>query len=110
MLNRYLIKNGTRMSILDGSEEQCDILVEDGRIARIARQIDPAGAEVLDAEGRYVSAGWTPTVILPESATVRELIPAGTCFARESPVQWIWVPWVRMNMPDTGNGFCIRRI
>ena len=29
MLNRYLIKNGTRMSILDGSEEQCDILVED---------------------------------------------------------------------------------
>ena len=58
MLNRYLIKNGTRMSILDGSEEQCDILVEDGRIARIARQIDPAGAEVLDAEGMYVSTGW----------------------------------------------------
>lgn len=58
MLNRYLIKNGTLMSILDGGEEQCDILVEDGRIARIARQIDPAGAEVLDAEGMYVSAGW----------------------------------------------------
>ena len=44
MLNRYLIKNGTLMSILDGGEEQCDILVEDGRSERIARLIDPAGA------------------------------------------------------------------
>ena len=58
MLNRYVIKNGTLMSILDGSEQKADILVEDGRIAQIGGNVDTAGAEVFDAEGMYVSVGW----------------------------------------------------
>lgn len=58
MLNSYLIKNGTLMSILDGSEKKTDILVENGIIVRIAENIEAPGAEVFDAEGMYVSVGW----------------------------------------------------
>ena len=58
MLKQYLIKNGTLLSILDGSERSADILVEDGVVIKIAAGISAPGAEVLDAEGMYVTAGW----------------------------------------------------
>ena len=59
MLKSYLIKNGTLVSILDGSEKKADILVEDGIINRIDAEIEPTDAmEVFDAAGMYVSIGW----------------------------------------------------
>lgn len=58
MLNSYLIKNGTLVSILDGSEEKKDILVENGVITKIAENIQTPVAEVFDAAGKYVSVGW----------------------------------------------------
>ncbi|MBR1408755.1 MAG: hypothetical protein IJ573_07670 [Clostridia bacterium] len=58
MLNRYLIKNGTLLSITDGGEKEADILVEDGIVTKIAGSIDAPGAEILDAAGKYVTAGW----------------------------------------------------
>ncbi len=58
MLNKYLIKNGTLLSILDGSETKADILVENGIIAKIGAGLEDAQAEVFDAEGMYVSVGW----------------------------------------------------
>lgn len=58
MLNSYIIKNGTLVSILDGSEEKKDILVENGIITKIAEQIDAPLADVIDAEGKFISVGW----------------------------------------------------
>ena len=57
-MDKYLIKNGTLLSILDGSERKADILVENGIIARIDKDIDAPAAEVFDAQGMYVSVGW----------------------------------------------------
>ena len=83
MLNRYLIKNGTLVSILDGSERKTDILVEDGMISKIAEGIEAPDAEVIDAEGMLVSVGWleahchfagvnNPTALSPENDLLRQ--------------------------------------
>ena len=58
MLKSYIIKNGTLVSILDGSEKKADILVENGVITRIEEKIEAPLAEVFEAEGMYVSVGW----------------------------------------------------
>ena len=58
MLNAYIIKNGILVSIMDGSEEKADILVEDGIITKIAEHIEEPSAEMIDASGMYVSVGW----------------------------------------------------
>ena len=54
-----LVKNATLWTGgPQGTVEQTDLLVEAGRIARIARGIEaPAGAVVIDAAGKHVSAG-----------------------------------------------------
>ena len=39
MLDSYLIKNGTLVSILDGKEKKTDILVERGIIAESVRRL-----------------------------------------------------------------------
>ena len=58
MLKKYVIKNGTVLSILNGEEKKADVLVEDGIITKIAENIETEEAEVFDAEGMYVSVGW----------------------------------------------------
>lgn len=58
MLAKYIVKNGTLVSILDGSERKTDILVENGIVTKIAEGIEACDAEVFDAEGAYVSVGW----------------------------------------------------
>ncbi len=58
MSNRYLIRNGTLLSIMDGTETKKDILVEDGIITKIAEHIADTDVDCIDAEGQYVSVGW----------------------------------------------------
>ena len=58
MLNKYLVQNGTLLSVLDGSEKKTDILVENGIITKIAEGIEAPDAEVIDAAGMLVSVGW----------------------------------------------------
>ncbi|MCR5448615.1 MAG: hypothetical protein K6F23_04400 [Solobacterium sp.] len=58
MLKKYVIKNGTVLSILNGEEKKADVLVEDGIITKIAENIKTEEAEVFNAEGMYVSVGW----------------------------------------------------
>ncbi len=58
MLDSYLIKNGTLVSILDGKEKKTDILVERGIIARIGEEIEASEMEVIDASGMYITIGW----------------------------------------------------
>lgn len=56
---KLLIKNGV---LLDPSENllhvQKDLLIEDGKIAKIAEDLNDSDAEVLDAKGRIISPGF----------------------------------------------------
>ncbi len=58
MLKQYLVKNGTLLSILNGEEKKSDILVTDGVVTEIAEHIEAPEADVVDAEGMYVTTGW----------------------------------------------------
>ena len=51
---KYVIKNGS--VVFHDGVKKCDILVEDGKIARLAEDI-PAEGEVIDAEGMHVFSG-----------------------------------------------------
>ncbi len=56
--NDVLIKNATVMTAAKGTLENTDILVQNGKIARIGKNIAaPAGARVIDATGKYVTPG-----------------------------------------------------
>lgn len=53
-----LIKNGHVIDPSTGLDAECDILVENGKIARIQRRIAPASDyEVIDASGKIVAPG-----------------------------------------------------
>lgn len=53
-----VIKNATVMTAGKGTLENTDIVIQNGKIARIGRNITPpAGATVIDATGKYVLPG-----------------------------------------------------
>lgn len=53
-----LIKNGTVLTITKGTLEGADVLVRDGKIIQIGKNIAaPAGIKVIDATGLYVMPG-----------------------------------------------------
>jgi cytosine/adenosine deaminase-related metal-dependent hydrolase len=58
-MERLLVRNGTVMSLDPeiGDRRDCDVLVEDGRIAAIGKDLDGDGAEIIDAGGTIVMPG-----------------------------------------------------
>lgn len=53
-----LIKNGTVITITDGTKEETDVLIRNGKISKIAKGLKaPAGVETIDATGLYVMPG-----------------------------------------------------
>lgn len=53
-----LISGGTVMTITDGNKENTDLLIEDGIITEIGRDLSaPEGVETIDASGKYVMPG-----------------------------------------------------
>src|ERR1051325_3506155 len=53
-----LIKGGTVLTVTKGTLENTDVLVTNGKISQIAKNIAaPAGAKVIDATGMYVMPG-----------------------------------------------------
>lgn len=52
-----LIKNGRVMDPKSGLDQVCDVLVEDGKIIKIAPEIKEEGAELIDATGLVVAPG-----------------------------------------------------
>ena len=53
-----LIRNGTVITVTKGTLQNTDVLLENGRIARIGQNLTaPAGAEVYDASGKFVMPG-----------------------------------------------------
>ncbi len=53
-----LIKNGRVIDPASGYDGLADVLIEDGRIAAVARHLDSEGAEVIDATGLVVAPGF----------------------------------------------------
>lgn len=53
-----LIKNGTVITITNGTMENTDVLIQDGKITRIGEALaEPAGVDVVDATGKFVMPG-----------------------------------------------------
>jgi 5-methylthioadenosine/S-adenosylhomocysteine deaminase len=60
---KTLVRGGMVVSMdpATGDLLRGDVLIEDGRIAAVAPEIDPAGAEVVDATGKIVLPGFVDT-------------------------------------------------
>lgn len=69
-----LIKNATVMTAATGTKTNTDILVKDGKILRIGKNLNAAGAVVIDATGKYVSPG----IIDAHSHSMLDSINEGT--------------------------------
>ena len=72
--NDVLIKNATVMTAIRGTLENTDILIQNGKIAKIGKNIAaPAGVLVIDATGKYV----TPGIVDCHSHTMLDAINEG---------------------------------
>jgi imidazolonepropionase-like amidohydrolase len=70
-----LIKNATILTVTKGTLEGTDMLVQNGKIAQLGKNIAaPAGARVIDASGKYV----LPGIIDPHSHMMADGINEGS--------------------------------
>ena len=70
-----LIKNATVLTVTKGTLTNTDLLLQDGKIARIGKGLTaPAGAKVIDATGKYVMPG----IIDPHSHMMSDATNEGT--------------------------------
>src|SRR5690348_9423839 len=73
--NEVLIKNATVLTAIKGTLENTDILIRDGKIARIGKNLTAgSGAKIIDATGKFV----TPGIIDCHSHTMIDAINEGT--------------------------------
>lgn len=52
-----IIKNGRGLDPANRLDKVCDILIEDGKIAKVGADLSAAGAEIIDAAGKVVTPG-----------------------------------------------------
>ena len=72
---KIVIKKGRLIDPAQGVDATLDLMIENGKIAAIAENLDTAGAEVVDASGKLV----TPMIIglaLIESLVIYALVIA----------------------------------
>jgi imidazolonepropionase-like amidohydrolase len=73
--NEVLIKNATVLTAVRGTLENTDILIRDGKIAKIGKGLTAsAGARTIDATGKFV----TPGIIDAHSHTMMDAINEGS--------------------------------
>lgn len=73
--NEVLIKNGTILTATRGTLENTDILIRDGKIARIGKGLSAgANAQIIDATGKFL----TPGIIDAHSHTMMSAINEGS--------------------------------
>ena len=73
--SEVLIKNATVMTAVRGTLQNTDILIKNGKIAKIGKNLSAgAGAKVIDATGKYV----TPGIVDCHSHTMIDAINEGT--------------------------------
>jgi len=58
MSEKILIKNGRMIDPANSVDEQLDILVDDGKVAEVGKNIDAGSAKVIDATGFVVTPGF----------------------------------------------------
>jgi imidazolonepropionase-like amidohydrolase len=70
-----LIKNATVMTVTKGTMENTDILLENGKISKIGKNLSaPAGATIIDGTGKWVMPG----IIDPHSHMMADAINEGS--------------------------------
>ncbi|MCB1026054.1 MAG: amidohydrolase, partial [Acidobacteria bacterium] len=69
-----LIKNATVMTAAKGTLQNTDILIRDGKISRIGKNLSAGSATVIDATGKYV----TPGIIDAHAHMMLDAINEGT--------------------------------
>src|SRR6476646_9953798 len=70
-----LIKNATVLTVTKGTLQNTDVLLQNGKITQIGKNLTaPAGAQVIDATGKYVMPG----IIDPHSHTMADAINEGS--------------------------------
>ena len=69
-----LIKNGTVLTITKGTLEATDVLIKDGKISQVGKNITAPGVKVIDASGLYVMPG----IIDAHSHIALDVINEGT--------------------------------
>jgi imidazolonepropionase-like amidohydrolase len=70
-----LIRNATILTVTKGTLENTDLLLQNGKIARIGKNLTaPAGAQVIDGTGKYVMPG----IIDPHSHMMADAINEGS--------------------------------
>ena len=70
-----LIRNATILTVTKGTFENTDLLLENGTIARIGKNLSaPAGAQVIDGTGKYVMPG----IIDPHSHSMSDAVNEGS--------------------------------
>jgi len=70
-----LIRNATVLTVTKGTLENTDLLLQNGKIAQIGKNLSaPAGAQVIDATGKYVMPG----IIDPHSHTMIDAVNEGS--------------------------------
>jgi len=70
-----LIKNATVLTVTKGTLQNTDVLLQNGKIAQIGKNLTAtAGAQVIDATGKYVMPG----IIDPHSHTMADAINEGS--------------------------------
>src|SRR3954463_16494998 len=70
-----LIKNATVMTVTKGTLQNTDVLLQNGKIAQIGKNLTaPAGAQVIDATGKYVMPG----IIDPHSHMMSDAVNEGS--------------------------------
>ncbi len=52
-----LIKNGTVITITDGVQEDTDVLIQNGKISKIGKDLSAGDVRTIDAAGQYVMPG-----------------------------------------------------
>jgi imidazolonepropionase-like amidohydrolase len=73
--NEVLIKNATVLTAIHGTLENTDILIRDGKISKIGKNLSAgAGARTIDATGKFV----TPGIIDAHSHTMMDAINEGS--------------------------------
>jgi imidazolonepropionase-like amidohydrolase len=70
-----LIRNATVLTVTKGTLANTDLLLQNGKIAQIGKNLSaPAGAQVIDATGKYVMPG----IIDPHSHTMIDAVNEGS--------------------------------
>ncbi|HDQ98903.1 MAG TPA: dihydroorotase [candidate division WOR-3 bacterium] len=57
-IRRLLLKGGTVVDPAAGRNRRVNVLVENGRVTGLARNLSARGAEVVDCRGRYIAPGF----------------------------------------------------